>query len=90
MFSIDWNFLTSRGELESACIEEIANDLLYDRAYPEIKGGVRNFIRSYAAVRGGRHSDNLISKAGTRRAEFSGPGREDGAYLRGEEGRHAR
>jgi transcriptional regulator of acetoin/glycerol metabolism len=51
MFSIDWNFLTSRGELESACIEEMANDLLYDRAYPEIKGGVRNFIRSYLEAR---------------------------------------
>ena len=44
MFSIEWNFLTSQGELESAVIDEMANDVLHDRAYPEIKGGVRGFI----------------------------------------------
>ena len=47
MFSIDWTFLSSRGELESASIEEMANDVLCDAAYPEIKGGVRTFIRAY-------------------------------------------
>jgi hypothetical protein len=47
MFSIDWHFLTSKGDLESASIEEMANDVLRDRAYPEIKGGVRNFIGRY-------------------------------------------
>ena len=46
-FSIDWHFLTSGGGLESASIEEIANDVLFDRAYPEIKGGVHDFIRRY-------------------------------------------
>jgi ATPase family associated with various cellular activities (AAA) len=46
-FSIEWHFLTSGGELESATIEEMANDVLYDRAYPEIKGGVRSFIARY-------------------------------------------
>jgi ATPase family protein associated with various cellular activities (AAA) len=47
MFSIDWHFLTSGGGLESASIEEMADDVLHDRAYPEIKEGVRNFIARY-------------------------------------------
>jgi hypothetical protein len=47
MFSIDWHFLTSQGELESAAIEEIASDELYDAAYPEIEGGVARFIQRY-------------------------------------------
>lgn len=47
MFSIDWHFLTSRGELENATIEELATDVLRDNAYPEIKGGVRSFIARY-------------------------------------------
>ena len=47
MFSIDWHFLTSRGELEDASIEEIATDVLHDEAYPEIAGGVGPFIQRY-------------------------------------------
>jgi energy-coupling factor transporter ATP-binding protein EcfA2 len=47
MFSIDWHFLTSKGELESANIEELANDVLHDAAYPELKGGVAAFIARY-------------------------------------------
>ena len=47
MFSIDWAFLSSRGELESASIQEMANDVLHDGAYPEIKGGVAAFIAAY-------------------------------------------
>jgi hypothetical protein len=47
MFSIDWHFLTSGGQLESASIEEMADDVLRDRAYPEIKGGVRSFVARY-------------------------------------------
>src|SRR5262245_66053642 len=39
MFSIDWHFL-SGNDLESASIEEMADDILSDAAYPEIKGGV--------------------------------------------------
>ena len=46
MFSIDWHFL-SGNDLESASIEEIADDVLVDAAYPELKGGVRSFIDSY-------------------------------------------
>jgi hypothetical protein len=47
MFSIEWTFLTSRGDLESAFVEEMANDVLRDRAYPEIRGGVKGFIDRY-------------------------------------------
>jgi|RhiMethySRZTD1v2_1073278.scaffolds.fasta_scaffold577199_1 hypothetical protein len=47
MFSIDWHFAAGKGELESASIEEMADDVLHDAAYPEIKGGVRNFITRY-------------------------------------------
>jgi hypothetical protein len=47
MFSIDWNFLTSEGQLESASIEELATDVLHDAAYPEIEGGVQAFIARY-------------------------------------------
>jgi hypothetical protein len=47
MFSIDWTFLTSGGNLESAHIEEMANDVLLDGAYPQIEGGVHAFIGRY-------------------------------------------
>ena len=50
MFSIDWHFLTAKGELESASIEEMADDVLHDRAYPGVPGGVRNFIGRYLDV----------------------------------------
>jgi hypothetical protein len=48
-FSVDWTFVTSKGELESASIEEMADDKLHDRAYPEIKEGVQAFIARYLA-----------------------------------------
>jgi hypothetical protein len=51
MFTIDWHFMTSGGGLESACIEEMADDVLRDGAYPEIKGGVSDFIERYLAAR---------------------------------------
>ena len=47
MFSVEWTFRSNYGSLESAYIEEVANDVLRDRAYPEIAGGVRNFIDRY-------------------------------------------
>ena len=47
MFSIDWHFLTSKNELESAEIEELADDVLHDHAYPTLKHGVSHFIESY-------------------------------------------
>jgi hypothetical protein len=50
MFSIDWHFITSKGQLESAEIEELADDRLLDSAYPEIRGGVNAFIDRYLAA----------------------------------------
>lgn len=47
MFSIDWHFLTAKGELQDASIEELADDVLHDAAYPGIDGGVAEFIRRY-------------------------------------------
>ena len=47
MFSIDWHFLTGKGELQSASIEEMADDVLHDESYPEIKEGVTSFIERY-------------------------------------------
>ena len=50
MFSIEWLFPTSHG-LEGVWIDELAGDVLHDRAYPEIQGGVGGFIASYLAAR---------------------------------------
>lgn len=47
MFSIDWHFLTAKKELENTAIEELADDILYDQAYPDFKGGVSQFIKAY-------------------------------------------
>lgn len=47
MFSIDWHFLTAKNELESAAIEEMADDVLHDESYPEIREGVNAFIQRY-------------------------------------------
>lgn len=51
MFSIDWHFLTSKGQLESASIEEMADDVLLDDGYPEIREGVSAFIDRYLRSR---------------------------------------
>jgi len=50
MFSVEWMYATPRG-LESVWIDEVADDVLRDRAYPEIHGGVRGFIARYLAAR---------------------------------------
>ena len=50
MFSVEWLFPTSHG-LEGVWIDELAGDVLHDRAYPEITSGVRDFIASYLAAR---------------------------------------
>ncbi len=47
MFSIDWHFVTAKGDLQSAEIEELADDVLLDEAYPSIDGGVTAFIERY-------------------------------------------
>jgi hypothetical protein len=47
MFSVDWHFVAPRGGLESAHIEELADDVLIDAAYPELQEGVAKFIDGY-------------------------------------------
>src|SRR5262249_31333352 len=47
MFSIDWHFSAGENELENALIEELADPMPCDAAYPEIRGGVRSFIARY-------------------------------------------
>ncbi len=47
MFSINWNFLTSKNDLASAEIEELANDVLHDEAYPFLEKGVFAFINRF-------------------------------------------
>jgi len=47
MFSIDWHFMTSCNELQSVTIEEMADDVLHDEAYPQLEGGVAAFIGRY-------------------------------------------
>lgn len=47
MFSIDWHFLTSKKELQNAAIEELADDVLHDQAYPDFKEGLAKFIDAY-------------------------------------------
>ena len=47
MISVDWTFQSGKGELQTAHIEEIADDKLHDEAYPDIKGGVAAFIEHY-------------------------------------------
>jgi hypothetical protein len=46
MFTVDWYYLSGHG-IDFATIEELANDVLRDGAYPEIKGGVRSFVARY-------------------------------------------
>lgn len=50
MFSINWHFLTSKQELQNANIEELADDVLLDTAYPDIEQGVKTFIEQYIAA----------------------------------------
>jgi hypothetical protein len=50
MFSINWHFLDSKRELQNAEIEEMADDVLLNEAYPELKDGVDDFIRRYLAA----------------------------------------
>jgi hypothetical protein len=51
-FSIDWHFVTSTGSLHSASLEEVADDVLHDEAYPGLPGGdgVEAFIQRYLAA----------------------------------------
>lgn len=47
MFSISWSFSNQQGDMESADIEELADDELHDEAYPELDEGTAKFISDY-------------------------------------------
>lgn len=50
MFTVDWFYGSGHG-MESASIEELADDVLHDRAYPELREGVGSFIARYLDAR---------------------------------------
>lgn len=47
MISIEWNFVTKDSCIESARIEELADQQLLDEAYPYLTDGVAAFIEAY-------------------------------------------
>lgn len=47
MISIEWNFVTKDSGIESARIEELADQKLLDEAYPYLMEGVSVFIETY-------------------------------------------
>jgi len=46
IFSLDWYFMTHNGPTYSS-VKGIASDILLDKAYPNIDGGIENFINKY-------------------------------------------
>lgn len=50
MFTIDWNFMNSRGQLVAASFDELAIDAIHDEAYPDLGMPVENFVRRYLAA----------------------------------------
>ena len=49
-FTIDWYFTTADGSLRNASFEEVADDVLFDEAYPDLGMPVADFIRAYLAA----------------------------------------
>ena len=47
MFTLEWYFLKKQNELAVATIEEKADDVMFDQAYPQLEGGVARFIERY-------------------------------------------
>ncbi|MBP8295259.1 MAG: AAA family ATPase [Burkholderiales bacterium] len=47
MFTLEWHFLKDGNELAVASMEERADDVLFDQAYPQLEGGVAGFIERY-------------------------------------------
>jgi len=46
-FTIDWHFSAANGELHNATFEEVADDVLFDEAYPDLGMSVANFVSAY-------------------------------------------
>jgi hypothetical protein len=47
MIRIDWAFVGGKGELHITHMEEIADDVLYDEAYPDLERGIASFVGDY-------------------------------------------
>jgi hypothetical protein len=47
MFTVDWNFTTGRGTLNSASFDEVVDDEALDEAYPSLRMSVRDFIERF-------------------------------------------
>lgn len=50
MFTLEWQFLRDKSELAVATMEERADDVLLDQAYPQLEGGVTSFIGRYLSA----------------------------------------
>ena len=48
MFSVNW-YVSTRDGLKCAEIEEMADDVLHNEAYPDIRGGLEEFVARYLA-----------------------------------------
>lgn len=49
-FTIDWFFTTADGSLRNASFEEVAEDVLFDEAYPDLGMPVADFVKAYLAA----------------------------------------
>ncbi|MFY9328600.1 MAG: ATP-binding protein [Georgfuchsia sp.] len=47
MFALSWNYLSATDGIKQVILQEIADDVLHDEAYPDIKQGVSKFIEAY-------------------------------------------
>jgi hypothetical protein len=47
MFTIDWQFMHRRSGLTSASFDEVANEPIYDEAYPSLGMSVNEFVHHY-------------------------------------------
>ena len=50
MFVVDWQFSNSRGTLVSTSFDEIADDVLFDEAYPQLGAPVAQFVERYLSA----------------------------------------
>ena len=49
-FTIDWYFSAADGELRNATFEEVAGDVLFDEAYPDLGMPVTAFVNTYLSA----------------------------------------
>ena len=47
MFALSWNYLSASDGIKQVILQEVADDILHDEAYPDLKRGVRQFIAAY-------------------------------------------